>query len=51
MKLRTIIIDDERPSIEGLIWELKTISEETLPGLRKALQEAGAPWIEGEGLD
>ena len=28
MKLRTIIIDDERPSIEGLIWELKTISEE-----------------------
>ncbi len=30
--------------------ELKTISEETLPGLRSALKEAGAPWIEGEGL-
>lgn len=30
--------------------ELKTISEETLPDLRSALKEAGAPWIEGEGL-
>ena len=30
--------------------ELKTISEETLPNLRSALKEAGAPWIEGEGL-
>ena len=30
--------------------ELKTISEETLPGLRTALKKAGAPWIEGEGL-
>ena len=27
-----------------------TISEQTLPGLCSALKEAGAPWIEGEGL-
>ncbi len=30
--------------------ELKTISEDTLPSLRSALKDAGAPWIEGEGL-
>ena len=30
--------------------ELRTISEETLPALRKALKDAGAPWIEGDGL-
>ena len=30
--------------------ELKTISEQTLPNLRSALKDAGAPWIEGEGL-
>ncbi|MEL6561434.1 MAG: glycosyl hydrolase, partial [Bacteroidota bacterium] len=36
--------------LAGIKSELKTISEQTLPGLRSALKEAGAPWIEGEGL-
>lgn len=30
--------------------ELKTIDEEAIPQLRKELQNAGAPWIEGKGL-
>jgi photosystem II stability/assembly factor-like uncharacterized protein len=30
--------------------ELARLSEEQLPSLEKALKEAGAPWIEGQGL-
>jgi len=31
--------------------KLKTVTETTLPGIEKDLKAAGAPWIEGQGLD
>ncbi len=30
--------------------DLRVISDSTMPGLEKALKDAGAPWIEGQGL-
>ena len=30
--------------------KLRTVSENTLPGIERRLQQAGAPWIEGQGL-
>lgn len=30
--------------------KLRNVSENTLPGIERRLQQAGAPWIEGQGL-
>ncbi|MCK4750158.1 MAG: hypothetical protein KAT15_24045, partial [Bacteroidales bacterium] len=37
-----------KKELEPITSELKKVTNELLPGLEKALKDAGAPWIEGQ---